>query len=374
LDELGILSSADTLSSVSGGSLFAAHLATALRPWPDPGRSVPDWQARVAAPFRDFTARNVRRVPVLLQLLSLWSDVGARRLSRIYERHLTPLRLDELPDRPRFVFCATDMAFGVSWVFERERLGDYRAGYAAATERWTVGRAAAASSCFPPIFQPLRLAFRPEELGGGEARRTLGRERHAALVARLQLTDGGVYDNFGLEPVWRTHAAVLLSDGGAPFDVAADRGLLWRLFRYVDIQGSQVAALRKRWLVASYVRGDYDGAYWGIGGCVAHYEAGGPGYSESLARDVIATIRTDLDAFDAAECAVLENHGYLLAEAAVARHAPALVRTAAPLAVPHPDWMDEGRVRRALGASGKRTFLGRGRAASRRPSRSAEVP
>ena len=57
--------------------------------------------------------------------------------------------LNLLPDRPRFVFCATDMAFGAtqgpkargggrgreaglssSFIFDRDRVGSYLAGYA----------------------------------------------------------------------------------------------------------------------------------------------------------------------------------------------------------------------------------------------------
>ena len=76
--------------------------------------------------------------------------------------------------------------------------------------------------------------------------------------------------------------------------------------------------------------------------------------------DLIAKIRTDLDAFSEAEASVLENHGYLLADAAIKRHVPHLVPTPAPaLAVPHPEWMHEEKVRRALRESGKMKLLGR---------------
>src|SRR3954452_20292285 len=37
LDELGVLARVDTVSSVSGGSILAAHLADRLRPWPAVG-------------------------------------------------------------------------------------------------------------------------------------------------------------------------------------------------------------------------------------------------------------------------------------------------------------------------------------------------
>jgi len=57
----------------------------------------------------------------------------------------------------------------------------------------------------------------------------------------MRLTDGGDYDNLGLEPVWKTHQAVLVSDGGAPFDVSEDQGLIWRLSRYSAILGNSGA-------------------------------------------------------------------------------------------------------------------------------------
>src|SRR5919198_6016666 len=60
LNELGVLSQVDTIASVSGGSIIAAHLATRLTPWP-PARTVAaNWDARIAQPFREFTSKNMR--------------------------------------------------------------------------------------------------------------------------------------------------------------------------------------------------------------------------------------------------------------------------------------------------------------------------
>src|SRR5262249_34948017 len=76
--------------------------------------------------------------------------------------------LGQLPDRPYFIFCATDMAFGVNWVFERDQAGDYQAGYLRpAPPEWPVGLAVAASSCFPPLFGPLPLPLRHRRLVDG---------------------------------------------------------------------------------------------------------------------------------------------------------------------------------------------------------------
>jgi NTE family protein len=107
------------------------------------------------------------------------------------------------------------------------------------------------------------------------------------------------------------------------------------------------------------------GTYWGIDSSPSHYKGSTatrlPGYSPALARDVIAAMRVDYDACSDAEAAVLENHGYLLADAAIQTHLPALRATVAPLLVPHPSWLGEQKVRAALRDSGRKMFLGHGR-------------
>ncbi len=122
--------------------------------------------------------------------------------------------------------------------------------------------------------------------------------------------------------------------------------------------GNQVAALRKRWLIAAYLRGEYDGAYWGVGSCVTSY---GPtaGYGEATAARFIAKVRTDLDAFRDAEIATLENHGYSLAEAAVQAHLPHLVTIAVPFAPPHPGVFYDAVAQQRLSTSHRLSVLGR---------------
>jgi hypothetical protein len=86
-----------------------------------------------------------------------------------------------------------------------------------------------------------------------------------------------------------------------------------------------------------------------------------PGYPPPLVEEVVVKVRTDLDAFGEAEQAVLENHGYLLADAAL--RCKGLVNAAGfeglPPEPPHPRWMGEERVREALSASGHRKAVGR---------------
>jgi NTE family protein len=359
LNELGILARADfkTITSVSGGSITAAQLATALaNDTSHQSAPIPQdkWDKDVRDPLRAFTKKDVRTGPFLKRFRpwNLWkAETTVNALAERYEKELTPLRLREMPERPEFLFLATDMAYGVSFTFARDRMGDYQAGYMPPPEDFPVGKAVAASACFPPLFGPLRLRLDPD----------------------CHLTDGGDYDNMGLEPVWKSHAVVLVSDAGGLFTEESDKGLLWRIPRYQGIQERQARALRKRWLISSFNQGTLDGTYWSVASAPSQYEEEDRkeerppflGYSKSLAREIIAEIRTDLDAFSEAEAAVLENHGYLLADAAIRRHVPALLSEPTPPgAVLHPDWFPpertEDEIRAALKDSGKRKTWGRG--------------
>lgn len=363
LNELGVLGSVDTLSVVSGGAILAAHLVRAIAAWPRPGETLPDWEATVAAPFRAFASRDIRTWPIVKRVLLPWcwmrSTTQVETMVTTYAKLLNGDALSALPERPDLVLCATDMVYGVNWECRRGQIGDYQAGYGPPSQVWSVARAAAASSCFPPIFGPMRLHMDPQELRGGMYR---GTDRDE-LARSIRLTDGGVYDNMGLEPVWKSHATVLVSDGGAVFQPGGQGSPAKRIMRYPAIVDRQSRALRKRWLISRLNAEEFRGAYWGISSATSSYPgAAVGGYSKDLAKSVIACIRTDLDAFGPAEAAVLENHGYLLAQAAIERHLPGM-SAGAPLSLPHPQWIDEAKVRRALAGSHRRRWRGRGRIA-----------
>jgi len=276
-----------------------------------------------------------------------------------YRAYLTRLRLAELPEHPRFVFCSTDMAYGVNWTFTRDEVGSYVAGYAPTPADWMLARTVAASSCFPPFFNPQSVGLDPSGLKGG--RDPVSDERNTR-VKGLRFSDGGLYDNMGLEPVWKSHAVILVSEGGSTFDAGADGGLLWRLNRYVEVIGRQSGAQRKRWLISNFVEGVLRGTYWGIGTDIANYEIGFSGYPLGLVKRVIAEIRTDMDRFEEPERSILENHGYLLADAAVRRCADFLALTEPPDPVaPYQRWMDVELAEAALIESSERRFpFGRG--------------
>jgi NTE family protein len=365
LNELGVLAQVDTLTSVSGGSIFAAQLATHLArepgAWPADGGVVAGWEEGVARPMRAFAATNIRTRPALHGFHPLrWFDQNAAidALAGRYAAGPAPGALDELPPRPRFVICATDMRFREQWVFDSAgRIGSRSAGFFPPSPPWTLARAVAASSCVPGPFRAMRVRDGVEELREG-AYAGDDRER---LVRSIDLADGGVYDNLGIEPVWRDHAVVLVSDASPSLSPDPPIRAVWRALRFAVTLLEQATEVRKRWLLSSFMRGELEGAYWGVASKPSHYELDPPplAYSDGFVERYIAQVRIDLDAFSEGEIGVLENHGYLIAEAAVRRHAAALATEPAPLVVPHPDWLDESRAAHALADSANTRFFSR---------------
>ncbi len=361
LNELNLLSSIDSIASVSGGSIMAACLADAMMTNPPVrGTALTDFEGLVKK-VHDLTSYNLRRTILLKKVEPQnWACSLPELVAKELEERVTSRALVDLPTTPRFIFCATDMAFGVNWVYTKEKAGDWQAGYTTSgLEKIKIAYAAAASACFPPVFKPLDPQVAGNGFSGGAAQGP-----DADLYrSRIRLCDGGVYDNMGLEPVWKNAQTLLVSDAGGPFEYASDRGTVSEIKRYPDIMGNQARALRKRWLISSFISGTgpggttgITGTYWGTEGDRSRYIAGDIlGYSPELAT-LIAHIRTDLDEFSGAEAAILENHGYLLTDAALKVHVPTLYVTSSPLKTPYPEWMDENKVKAALKDSSTQHF------------------
>ncbi|HEX6701042.1 MAG TPA: patatin-like phospholipase family protein [Gaiellaceae bacterium] len=365
LNELGVLTRANTITSASGGSVTTAQLARHRIEHPEPWaeqRPIADFEGEIAEPLREFARRDIRTLTVLKRFLPWnWTRPGVSieaLAERLEDGPAGKHELSELGADPAFVFCATELRFRAQWLFDtgHGRAGNEVAGFAPLSSHWTVARAAAASACFPFAFAPMSV---PAEARPPGTYRGADRD---SLVAKLQLVDGGLVDNGALEPVWRDHEAVLVSDASPTFKFAPTVfGPAWNVLRYVVTVLEQSVEVRKRWLISSFLRRDLEGAYWGIASRPGSYDTDAEVefYSDSFIADVISQIRIDFDAFSDAEIFVLENHGYALAEIAMRRHARRLVAGAWPPAqVPHRDWMDEERAGRALRESARTELFG----------------
>src|SRR5207253_396963 len=135
---------------------------------------------------------------------------------------------------------------GALWRFMKPYMRDYRVGEVRNPET-PLAVAVAASSAFPPVLSPLRLRLKSSDFTPNSG---LDLQR-PPFTTNVRLTDGGVYDNLGLETAWKRCRTVLVSDAGAPFR-ADDRPAsdwLRHARRVLTLVDNQVRSLRKRQLI-----------------------------------------------------------------------------------------------------------------------------
>lgn len=329
LNELGLLAKLERVSSVSGGSIAAGLLAarwSALRLEQGAFRNL---TSEFVDPLRRFCARNVDAAAIGEGALLPWKDASDVVREQYSEHLFGELTLQDLPDHPRFVINATNFQTGKSFRFSKPLAGDYLLGLIE-NPTFTLSLAVAASSAFPPFLSPLEL-----ELPPGSFAPVVGATLHERpeFTRKLQLTDGGVYDNLGLETVWNRYQTIFVSDGGAPFEPEPKLSSAWhtQAQRAFAIATDQARSLRKRALIADYVSGARHGAYWGIDTRIADYQLSDALPVDSNKAHALARLRTRLNSFHEREQCELINLGYALTDAALRRHHP----LSAP---PPPNW------------------------------------
>jgi NTE family protein len=263
LNEMGLLAPAARISSVSGGSITAGWLALlwARKGWKDAHIPQDDLRGEFASGLCRLASRTIDIPSILLGFLP-WSNVG-RRIASAYDRALFGgATLQQIPEAPRFVFNASNLQSGALWRFSKPYMGDYKVGLVS-KPLLKLATAVAASSAFPPFLSPfkLRLSGQVFEQTGKE---TLQREPFTTCPI---LSDGGVYDNLGVETVFKRCSTVFVSDGGAPFKEQEWPASFWptQLKRVLNCIDNQVRSLRKREIIDGLNSGQKHGAYWGIG-------------------------------------------------------------------------------------------------------------
>jgi NTE family protein len=333
LNDIGLLGKLDRVSSVSGGSITAAVLG--LR-WSalgfGSGGVARNLQTEVIAPVRSLADRTIDAGAVLGGVL-LPGSVSDKVVAA-YRKHLYgDATLQDLPDRPRFILNATNVQSGALFRFSKPYAADYRVG-TVKNPRIALATAVAASSAFPPVLSPLELELEP-----GEMRPLEGADLHAEpYTTQVVLTDGGVYDNLGLETAWKRYKTVLVSDGGGQTAPEADPKRDWgrHAFRVLNLIDNQVRSLRKRQIIEAFkdTAEPHDGTYWGIRTRIADYGVADALPCPADRTQVLAETPTRLKRLEPQHQERLINWGYAVCDAAVRRHVSP--GTPAPTAFPYP--------------------------------------
>jgi NTE family protein len=237
------------------------------------------------------------------------------------------------------VFLATNIASGSVLRFAKPYTADAKVGKRDGLDL-PLTRIVAASSAFPPVLSPAVFDLTDDQA----LTETFPTDDPHELTLhtkpythRLELGDGGIYDNLGLQPLESKHT-ILASDGGSPFKTKerAPRNWLSNMKRSWLLTDNQVRSLRKHDLVDEYRAQQRNGTYWGIRSDVTDYPDAAIPASQARV-DAIATTPTRLWALPEQRRKELVNWGYAICDTALRSHvdptldAPTLPYPDAPL-------------------------------------------
>jgi predicted acylesterase/phospholipase RssA len=247
LRDAGTLSQVNQITSVSGGSIFAAHL---VLNWDRYNGSPNEFDAAASEflSFVDLDVRNriTRRFPLALPLRLPRRLLGLsnRKLTRtgLLEYHYETclygdVSLFDLPEKPQLHLLATNLSEGCLCSFNRDGLLMVRRqpGGALRLDRIhvglaTVAMAVTASSAFPGFFPPV-------ELTGTDVGASVGE------FGRQAYTDGGVFDNLGVR-MFRCLERQLLADSPLSRDDFVDFPATFAALRQASTASEDTAMRR----------------------------------------------------------------------------------------------------------------------------------
>ena len=321
LNELGLLRKLARISSVSGGSITAGILGLKWKSLTFDGvNTATNLEPVIVQPIRNLADTTIDEGSIIKGIL-LPRETVADEIAAEYRKHLFGnATLQDLPsdaEGPRFVINATNVQTKVLWRFSKPFMGDYRVGL---IRNPTVELAVAvgASSAFPPFLSPVELKLRPSDFDPA----TKGDLQFEPYTSDVILTDGGVYDNLGLETVWKTYETIFVSDGGGATadDPKPKRDWLEHAYRVVNLLDNQVGSLRKRQVIGSYQMKLRKGTYWGMRTDILNYKlptAMPCPFNQTLA---LANTATRLKRLDGVLQERIINWGYAVTDAAIRTH------------------------------------------------------
>jgi NTE family protein len=337
LNELGYLSRLDAISSVSGGSIAAGLLGAVWNRLDFDGTSgvARGFKAQFLQPLLKFAQTTSDFSSIVRGVAVPWTTASQQVANRYRALFGAEANLNKLPQRPRFFFCSSNLTTGSLFRFSREYIADFRLGVHRNPD-FDLATAVAASAAFPPVLSPLRLdlsgfKFVMEPIDGN-----ILPPPDRSLLKRAVLTDGGVYDNHGLQPLLERCRMLLVSDGGAPWTTSTDGFYRWlpQLKRVLDMTDSQVRALRRQDLMRRFMAADdptlqqfpessdlrryfaLRGTYWAISTDPTRYRAG-PGNLAQQRWRRLSGIGTWLHFLGPRETEDLVNWGYLVSDLAL---------------------------------------------------------
>ena len=138
-------------------------------------------------------------------------------------------------------------------------------------------------------------------------------------TTRPALSDGGVYDNLGLETVFKNFQTLIVSNAGGKYRPKKKILGDWALqsYRVMNTIDNQVRSLRKRVLISSLSSLRRYGVYFSIRSDISGYPAKDKLPCDRARTLELADIPTDLAAKDIVTQRRLINWGYAICDAGI---------------------------------------------------------
>lgn len=341
LNEFGLIRKIKRITSVSGGSITNGYLAMRWNDlqFNDDG-VIEEFRENIVEPLWDFCSKSLDAGAIIWGTLDPFHRVSDKIAGAYNKGLFKHFKMASIPfgdGIPQFLFYGTNLQTGASVRMMRNMLYDWKIG-ATEMDDWDLATVVGISSAFPPFLSPVILKPDPNKWIKGKYAICFDDEKYRE---NLYLTDGGVYDNMGMESLWKKFAnelesdnhpfksmlqddidRVLISDAGAPLEYQKKPGKNWFSLtkRALGIVTDQARAVRKRWLIDKFKREALSGTYWGITTKINNY-----GLPDALVKDNEVTrglweIKTRLTRFSDADKGKLINWGYALADAGMRRH------------------------------------------------------
>tara|TARA_R110002111_G_scaffold240269_1_gene301957 strand:+ start:19336 stop:20517 length:1182 start_codon:yes stop_codon:yes gene_type:complete len=323
LNELGLLEKINRFSSVSGGSITNAWLGLQWYTLKSDHFSKESLLENVVEPICSLADHTIDYSAVGWGVINPWSDISEEVANAYDDKLFASKSLQDLPDEPRFVINATNVKTGSIWRFSKPYMADYRIGMIMKPDL-PIATAVAGSSAFPPFLSPLRIPLDGFKFKPGIPQKTSPTLKH--LRTDAVLTDGGVYDNLGLETVYKRYKTVLISDGGQNMadDLNPKDDWARHSRRLIDLLQHQVCSLRRRIVIEDFLNPEdpHQGAYWGIHTDIANYKLSNALKCDFGKTTDLARIDTRLGKLKPIIRQRLMNWGYAVCDAAIRKHLP----------------------------------------------------
>jgi NTE family protein len=337
LYQLGLFNRIKTISSVSGGSFLNGLIGLHY----DSINSLEKFDELLTEKLRTFSSRNIRKQIIknfiIRQTIRFWPFISrwanendTQKYANEFNNSLYNQKtLANLSSNCRFIINATNLQTGCRFRFEKNDFGDYRTGYSYDTSFFLLGDAVAASGAFPGFFSPLRLTTENYVFYHRDETKA-DKNKNVCVPAFIQLSDGGVYDNLGVEPLEREcvgspNSFVVVSDAAQAFDDRfKDFSWLSSIYRSYLVTYNRNLNRVRQFVGQNLINKKWRGVYFNLGKSCRHYRNCPQNDSEIQLQipdhlgwgdaevNLIGKMRTDLNTFQDIEIDYLLYHGATL--------------------------------------------------------------